>query len=146
MGKGSRRKKDPGQFLDKLLRPWKRQRVTLTEAGRKQAPLRKGRARKKAAPKKSEGRPPTTLRERQARELQTLAGIGRRDPERLAAIVSRMLMEAREQDETAKLEFERLVWEKAEQKGKREESRDQNWDDSGGREREGERRSPDRSS
>ena len=115
MGKKGRQKRWTEGFVDRLLRPWKAERVTLTRAGKKQAPLRKGKAGKKqAAPKKPA---PTTPRQRNLREIQTLMAIGKRDPERLAGIISRMLQEMNLKDEEAKLRFERLIWEKAERKG-----------------------------
>ena len=128
MGKRDRQKKQkpeapPGLF-EKLLRPWKSQRVTLTQAGKKQAPLRRGKSAKqkeKAAPGE---RPASTPRQKQLRELQTLLTIGKRDPERLAAIISRLLHESRQREESAKLRFERMVWEKAEEGEKEDEERD----------------------
>jgi hypothetical protein len=55
-----------------------------------------------------------TRRERQVNELKTLANIGRRDPERLAAIITRMLMDEDEQNERERLKFERMLWKRAE--------------------------------
>jgi hypothetical protein len=113
----------PGLF-DKLLRPWKSQRVTLTQAGKKQAPLRRGKPAKQKAKSAPKERPAHTPRQKQLRELQTLLTIGKRDPERLAAIISRLLHESRQQEESARLRFERLVWEKAESGGKEDEEPD----------------------
>ena len=109
------------RFLDRVLRPWKTQRVTLTRAGKKRAPIREGRGRQASA------KGPETLspRKRTIKELKTLLAIGKRDPERLAGIVSRLLHEDRERELNAKRAFERLVWEKAEQKGSGEESREE---------------------
>ena len=119
MGKQRKPKAEADGFLGKVLRPWKTQQVTLTEAGKKQAPMRKGRAsKKKGGPKKAKKLGPLSTRERQVREIQTMVTIGKQDPERLARIISRMLQEAWETDEEAKLRFERLIWEKAE--GKKE--------------------------
>lgn len=120
MGKGRKKKPSEG-LMSKLFRPWKSQHVTLTRAGKKQAPLRKGKVRKKAASNKQEKPAPPTARQRNVREIQTLINIGKRDPQRLAAIISRMLTAAHEQDEQARLKFEQLVWEKAEQKGRGDE-------------------------
>ncbi len=100
-----------GGFVNKLIRPWKKQRISLTRAGKKVAPMRKGKASKK-----QEESTPNTARQRQIQELKTLANIGKRDPERLAGIISRMLMEADMKDEEARLRFERLIWEKAEKR------------------------------
>ena len=128
MGKRDRQKKEkpeapPGLF-DKLLRPWKSQRVTMTQAGKKQAPLRRGKPVKQKEKPVTKERPASTSRQKQLRELQTLLTIGKRDPERLAAIISRLLHESREREESAKLRFERLVWEKAEEGEKEDEERD----------------------
>lgn len=114
MGKNRKGKGRSDGFLSKLVQPWKRkkQRVTLTKAGTKQAPMKKGKAGKKQGD--SEPARPKSLRERQVQELKTLAKIGKRDPERLAVIISKMLQEAMAQDEDARLKFERLIWEKAE--------------------------------
>ena len=128
MGKRDRQKKQkpeapPGLF-EKLLRPWKSQRVTLTQAGKKQAPLRRGKPAKQKEETAPRERPASTPRQRQLRELQTLLTIGKRDPERLAAIISRLLHESRQREESAKLRFERMVWEKAEEGEKEDEERD----------------------
>ncbi|MDP6042681.1 MAG: hypothetical protein QGG64_29290, partial [Candidatus Latescibacteria bacterium] len=64
---------------------------------------------------------PLSMKDRQARELQTMFKIGSKDPERLARIISRMLQDAMRQDEEDQLKFERLLWEKAEKKGQEEE-------------------------
>ena len=120
MGKGRKKKPSEG-FMSKLFRPWKSQQVTLTQAGKKQAPLRKGKASKKAASDKQEKPAAPTARQRNVREIQTLINIGKRDPQRLAGIISRMLLTAHEQEEEARLKFERLVWEKAEKKGRTDE-------------------------
>jgi len=109
------------RFLDKVLRPWKTQRVTLTRAGKKRAPLWRGKGPNQAA-KGPEG--VLSPQKRTIKELKTLLAIGKRDPERLAGIVSRMLHEEREQELNAKRAFERLVWEKAEQKRSRDEPSD----------------------
>ena len=106
----------PG-FFDKMFRPLKKQRLTLTKAGKGQAVLRKGKSRK--AGKKAqavEKARPSTAREKQVKELKMLANIGKRDPERLAGIISRMLTEGQMKDEEDRQRFERLVWEKAEKK------------------------------
>jgi len=115
MGKGRKPKQGSlGHLMDKLLRPWKTQRVTLTQPGKQQAPMRKGKApAKKKAVKKAK---PLTVRERQVKELQSLANIGKQNPERLAQIISRMLQEATLQDEEDKLRFERLVWQKVDKR------------------------------
>ena len=94
----------PEGFFTNIFRPWKRQRVTLTPLGKRSAPAGKTRAKKgkkaaakvkgkkarKASPRKAKkaAAAPTTARERQVNELKTLAKIGRRDPERLASIIS----------------------------------------------------------
>ncbi len=113
MAKKDNSKGAPEGFVNKLIRPWKKQRVSLTRAGEKVAPMRKG----KASKQKQAESTPNTARQRQVRELKTLANIGKRDPERLAGIISRMLMEADMKDEEARLRFERLIWEKAEKRG-----------------------------
>jgi hypothetical protein len=100
----------PKGFFGNFLRPIKKHSVTLTRVGKSLAPLKKGKA--KPAKKK-----PITLlsrRERLVNELKTLANIGKRDPERLAAIVTRMLMDEDEQNEQKRLKFERMVWKRAE--------------------------------
>ena len=103
------KKKKPEQppegFLTNILRPWKRQRVTLTQIGKravdgkarvkktkKSKKPRKTKKGKKAVAKKTASAP-ATARERQVSELKTLAKIGRRDPERLASIISKMLLD-----------------------------------------------------
>ena len=104
-------------FFDKMFRPLKKQRLTLTKAGKGQAVLRKGKPKK--AGKKAqalEKARPSTAREKQVKELKMLASIGKRDPERLAGIISRMLMEGQMRDEEDRQRFERLVWQKAEKK------------------------------
>lgn len=138
----SERKKDPPPppppvatgFFASLFRPWTKHRVTLTRPGKKAAPLRKGKAPsakgpapkaggREASPATGPGKKPRSERhERQVRELKTLANIGRRNPERLAAIISRLLHEAQELEEDQKLKFERLVWEKAESAAQRRKS------------------------
>ena len=104
------------------------QKVTLTEPGKKKAPMRKGKvAAKKTAKKatkkvaKKAASEPLSSKKRQARELYTMYQIGTKDPERLARIISRMLHEATIQDEENQLKFERLLWEKAEKKGQKTE-------------------------
>ena len=115
-----------GGFLGNFLRPLRKHRVTLTKAGKSLAPLRKGKAKPKKsqkAPAKGKTKPakkPLALlsrRERQVNELKTLASIGKRDPERLAAIITRMLMDEDEQAERQRLKFERMVWKRAEKHG-----------------------------
>ena len=112
MAKKGNGKGGSGGFLGKFVRPWTKQRVTLTKAGKGQAPLRKGKARK--AKKSGEPAQPMTRRERQIKELKTLASIGKRDPERLAQMISRMLLEGMQKEEADRMKFERLIWEKAE--------------------------------
>ena len=117
MGKGRKPKQSSlGHFMDKLLRPWKTQRVTLTRAGKPQAPMRKGKAPAKKKVVKKAISKPLTARERQVKELQSLASIGKQNPERLAQIISRMLQEATLQEEEDKLRFERLVWQKVDKR------------------------------
>ena len=77
---------------------------------------RKTKKGKKAVAKKTASAP-ATARERQVSELKTLAKIGRRDPERLASIISKMLLDDEEQERDERLRFERLIWEKAEKRG-----------------------------
>jgi len=101
-------------WADRLLSPLK-QRLTLTEPGKKQAPLRKGKTVKKSVKKVVK---PLSTKERQVKELKTMYNIGVKDPERLARIISKMLQEANRQDEEAQLKFERLIWEKAEKQDK----------------------------
>ena len=109
-----------GGFFDRI----KKHRVTLTQAGKSLAPLRKRKTEKptkkgkaklkaKASAKKRPMLLPTR-RERQVNELKTLANIGRRDPERLAAIITRMLMDEAEQNERERVKFERMLWKRAE--------------------------------
>ena len=113
------KKKSRSGFMDKLMKPLKKQKVTLTKAGQSQAPMKKGKVVKK---KKATPAAPKTFREKQVQELKTLADIGKKNPERLAGIISKILQEAQDKDDDAKLKFERLIWEKAEQrKPKREE-------------------------
>ncbi|MDA0709641.1 MAG: hypothetical protein O3B73_05445 [bacterium] len=104
--------KKPNQkgWADRLLDPFK-QRLSLTEPGKKQAPMRKGKTAKKPVKKVIE---PLTTKARQVKELKTMYDIGVKDPERLARIISKMLQEANRHDEEAQLKFERLVWAKAE--------------------------------
>ena len=133
----------PEGFLTNIFRPWKRQRVTLTPLGKRgaqtKARAKKGAAKgegakkaasaKKASTKKGnlkKGKKalaktvaPATGRQRQVNELKTLAKIGRRDPERLASIITKMLLEDEEQDRNNRLQFERLIWEKAEKRSQR---------------------------
>lgn len=107
------------------------QKVTLTEPGKKQAPMRKRKVAKKASKKsvkkaakkvaKKASAQPLSVKERQTKELQTMYKIGVKDPERLARIISRMLQEAMIRDEENQLKFERLLWEKAEKKGQKTE-------------------------
>jgi hypothetical protein len=106
-----------GGFFDRMFRPLKKHKVTLTKAG-KQAPLRKGKPRKPSEKKAqaAEKARPKTGRERQLKELKLLANIGKQDPERLAGIISRMLLDGQEKEEAERLKFERLIWEKAEKK------------------------------
>ena len=106
MGKQSKKK----GLLGKLLRR-KPQRVTMTKAGEKLAPMRKGKAKKAA---KKAVKQVKSGKEKQVQELKTLAAIGKRDPERLAAIISKMLQQAFEDEEDARLKFERMIWDKAE--------------------------------
>lgn len=101
--------------MERLLAPL--QRVTLTEAGKQQAQMRKGQPVKKAVAKAKA--PPLTSHTRQARELKTMYDIGVKDPERLARIISRMLHDASTKDEAAQLKYERLIWEKADKQGRK---------------------------
>ena len=87
-GKG----KAPEGFFNSILRPLKKHRVTLTKAGKSALPMRKKSAKKvketKGKAKPAAKKKPIALmsqRERQVNELKTLANIGKRDPERLAA-------------------------------------------------------------
>ena len=73
-------------------------------------------------------------RERQVNELKTLARIGRQDPERLAAIITRMLLDEGEGRERERLKYERMIWRKAEQHGQpppEEEGKQKKDDDKG---------------
>ena len=108
MGKKPNRK----EWADRLLDPLK-QRLTLTEPGKRQAPMRKGNAVKKAGNKVPE---PLSNKARQVKELKTMFNIGVKDPERLARIISRMLKDDNAREEQSQLRFERLIWEKAEKK------------------------------
>ena len=112
-------------FLSSFLRPLKKHRVTLTKAGKSSAPLKKGKAtskktkKTKKAKKKTNGKTKKPIelpsrRDRQINELKTLANIGKRDPERLAQIVTRMLQDEDEIKERERLKFERMIWKKAE--------------------------------
>ncbi|MEE2754573.1 MAG: hypothetical protein VX910_11370 [Candidatus Latescibacterota bacterium] len=116
-----------GGFFDRI----KKHRVTLTQAGKSLAPLRKRKTEKTAKKAKkrkvkpkakacAKKRPMSlpTRRERQVNELKTLANIGRRDPKRLAAIISRMLLDEDEQNERERLKFERMLWRRAEKQEK----------------------------
>jgi len=117
VGKERKRQDSADGLFGKLLRPWKTQRVTLTKTGKKRAPLKKGRKPKKPAEAAQSKTAPATPREKTVKEIQMLLAIGKRDPQRLASIVSRMLASAQEQEEQARLRFEQLVWDKAESKG-----------------------------
>ncbi len=133
----NRKKNDqpPEGFFTNIFRPWKRQRVTLTPLGKGAEPKAKGRAKKTkkvkgkktAAAKKTkkavakQTAPQTSARQRQINELKTLAKIGKRDPERLVAIIAKMLLEDEEQARNDRLRFERLIWEKAEKRNPDEE-------------------------
>ena len=105
-------------FFDRMFRPLKKSRVSMTKAGKSQAPLRKGKGTKKGdkAARATEKTQPLTSREKQVRELKMLADIGKRDPERLAGMISRLLLDGQEKDEAARQKFEQLVWEKAEKR------------------------------
>lgn len=125
-GKNGKDKGPESGFFGSLFKPLKKHRVTLTKAGKSLAPLRKGKAapkpakKAKKAKKAQAGKKPVTLpsrRDRQIKELKTLASIGRRDPERLAAIITRMLMDEDEVKERERLKFERMVWKRAEKHG-----------------------------
>lgn len=117
------KKRKPKGLMERLLAPL--QRITLTEPGKKQAPMRKGQPVKKTAAKPA---PPVklpvvlTARTRQARELKTMYDIGKKDPERLARIISRMLHDASLKNEAAQLKYERLIWEKADKHGRKKET------------------------
>ena len=113
MGKKSNNK----GWTERLLRPLK-QRLTLTEPGKDQAPMRKGQTAPKTTKKTVKKTvAPLTAKQRQVKELKTMYGIGVKDPERLARIISRMLQKANQEEEEAQLKFERLIWSKAEKKG-----------------------------
>lgn len=118
----------PGGFFGNLMRPWIKQRVTLTKPGKGVAPV-KGRAKKakkaakKAKPAKkkvAQAKKLPTKKERQVNELKMLAKIGRRDPERLASIITKMLLEEEQQTQEDRRRFERLVWENAEKHDKKD--------------------------
>lgn len=111
-------KQKHGGFFDRMFRPLKKQQVTLTKAGKGQAPLRKGKTGQKAGRKAqaAEKARPMTAREKQVRELKMLANIGKQDPERLAGIISRMLLEGQRKEEADRQQFERLIWEKIEKR------------------------------
>ena len=128
MAKKGNGKRQSGGLLGKLVRPWGKQRVTLTKAGKNQAPMRKGKTRK--AKKSETSARPTTRRERQINELKTLAKIGKRDPERLAQMISRMLLEGMQKEAADRVKFERLIWEKAEKLAERKE---EDGEDGGGK-------------
>ncbi len=82
---------------------------------RKGKPVRKAAAKETKKAKKTELRIPTR-KERQVNELKTMYGIGKRDPERLAQIISSMLQEAMMQEEEERLRFEQLLWDKVDKK------------------------------
>ncbi len=124
MAEDDKKNGKPGGFLGSFLRPFNKHRVTLTKAGKSLASLRKGKPKNsKKAPAKEKAKPAKkpmallTRRERQVNELKTLASIGKRDPERLAAIITRMLMDEDEQAERERLKYERMVWKRAEKHG-----------------------------
>ena len=103
-----------------MLKPLKKHRVTLTRAGKSDAQMKKGKAKKDAAKGLKKTKKPIALpgrHERQANELKTLANIGKRDPERLASIITRMLMDEDEIKERERLKYERMIWRKAENYG-----------------------------
>ena len=120
---GKRRKSNSNGLLNKLLRPWKTSRVTLTQPGKKQAPMRKG--KKKTVKKVKKIAAPLSAKEKQVKELQTMFRIGKQDPERLAQIISSMLAEAFMEEQDSKLKFERLLWEKVEKGNVEGESSDE---------------------
>ena len=142
-GKGKTPPEGESGFFGSLLRPLKRHRVTLTKARKPLAPMRKGKASKKVKRAKKEKskavakKKPIGLlshRERQVNELKTLARIGRQDPERLAAIITRMLLDEEEGRERERLKYERMIWRKAEQHGQpppEEEGKQKKDDDKG---------------
>ena len=123
-GKG---KTPEGGFFNSIFRPLKKHRVTLTRVGKSLAPLRKSKTGTKSAKKtkKAKGKARTKKKEitllsrhdRQVNELKTLANIGRRDPERLAAIITRMLMDEAEMKQRERRKFERMVLKRAEKYG-----------------------------
>ena len=113
-------------LLSSFLKPLKKHRVTLTRAGKSDAPMKKGKANKAKKAKKGAAKgvkktkKPIALpgrHERQTNELKTLANIGKRDPERLASIITRMLMDEDEIKERERLKYERMIWRKAENYG-----------------------------
>jgi len=126
-GKSQNRSSDEGKassgsgILERLFRPWKgkRQQITLTRPGAKLAPLRRGKPGGAKGKTSAQDTPPGPLppKNRAIKELKTLLAIGKKDPERLAGIISKMLREDEEKDNEARLKFERLIWEKAEGKG-----------------------------
>ena len=126
---GKRRKSNSNGLLDKLFRPWKTNRVTLTPPGEKQAPMRKG--KKKTVKKVKKIAAPLSVKEKQAKELQAMYRIGKQDPERLAQIISSMLAEAFMEEQDSKLKFERLLWEKVEKGNGQAESSDEEGGSSG---------------
>lgn len=103
-------------FIDRVLRPWKKQRVTMTRPGAKRASMRRGRTKPPAKPEEEKAKGPSPSSKRAVKELKTLLEIGKRDPERLAGIISRMLREDEEKQTQERLKFERLVWRKADGK------------------------------
>lgn len=124
-GKG---KTPEGGFFDSILRPLKKHRVTLTRAGKSLAPMRKRKAtskslkkakkpKAKAAGSKKKAITLLTRHERTVNELKALASIGRRDPERLAAIITRMLMDEDEMKERARQKYQNMLWKRAEKHG-----------------------------
>ena len=142
MADGDKKKRGnepPEGFFSNIFRPWKRQRVTLTKIRKGLEPTRKARSKKtakegakktiakqrspeKGSPGKATEQKPgkLTAKQRQVNELKTLAKIGRRDPERLASIITKMLMEEEEREQTSRLKFEQLIWEKARKKDSEE--------------------------
>ena len=123
-GKG---KPPEGGFFNSILRPLKKHRVTLTRAGKSLAPMRKRKATSKPLKKAKKPKakaagskkaiPFLTRHERTVNELKTLARIGRRDPERLAAIITRMLMDEDELKERARQKYQNMLWKRAEKHG-----------------------------
>ena len=122
---GKRRKSNSNGLLDKLFRPWKTSRVTLTQPGKKQAPMRKGKRAEKTVKKVRKIAAPLSAKERQTKELKTMYRIGKQNPERLAQIISSMLAEAFMNEQDSKLKFERLLWEKVDKGGVEAESSDE---------------------